>query len=540
MSKDNFPKGQFDWLCNETLSLIEIEEARLLNWGFVDITSNLDEELPALLNRLPPVAAEVWSQAQQAGLTSQDLLDNLNERKLIFKIDGNYRSRFAEAVRLFFLLRQRFSFEDWQMASRLVSDIRIQLQRRSYPRRDISSEEVIKILKDHNAPDSYITVLKQLLKNSDGEPITLARFQSEAIIQQFLQLRSGGDHALVIGASTGAGKTKGFYLPAMAEIAGMISKTPSMKILAIYPRTELLKDQLAEAFTESRKLDSLLNAQDKSPVSIGAYYGDTLPSAKFLVKSALKSSNSSWPINDDKTGWICPYFFCPNPACTSREMIWLKEDVNKEVEANERGQYGQYARLKCPACHYEITSSHLVLTREQMIHRSPDILFTTTEMLNRRLARASEHELFGINISNPPRLVLLDEIHTYEGLHGAQVAYLLRRWRYARGMGYSIPNLCVVGLSATLREAESFFSKLTGIPEQNVTYIYPYDNDLLEEAMEYNLVLKGEPVSGTSLLSTSVQSVMLLSRLLDRKRPTSDETVSRGVIGEKYLLFLIS
>ena len=35
-----------------------------------------------------------------------------------------------------------------------------------------------------------------------------------------------------------------------------------------------------------------------------------------------------------------------------------------------------------------------------------------------------------------PRLVLLDEVHTYSGVHGAQVALLLRRWRHSvRGPG---------------------------------------------------------------------------------------------------------
>jgi hypothetical protein len=537
MGKANIDKGLLDWLCNEILSLIEIGEARLLNWGFIDIRTNLSEELPILLTRLTPNAAEVWKWAQQSNVTPNDLLENLVQRKLVFLIDGYYRSRFAEVVRLLYLLRQRFSFDDWQTANKLVSDIRIQLQRRSYPRRDVCSEEVIKALKDNGAPENYLAVISQLLKNTDGNLLTLARFQHEAILQQFLQLRSGGDRALVIGAGTGAGKTKAFYIPAMAEIVGMISTIPSVKILAIYPRTELLKDQLAEAFTETRKLDLLLKTKEKPPISMGAYYGDTLPSAKFLLNSTSVTSGSSWSLRDDGTGWICPYFFCPNPACNNREMIWSKDDVNKEAKANEHGQYGQYARLKCPSCHYEITSAHLVLTREQMIHHPPDILFTTTEMLNRRLARSSEHELFGINTSNPPRLVLLDEIHTYEGLHGAQVAYLLRRWHYARGSSHSSPNVCFVGLSATLREAESFFSRLTGIPQHQVTYIAPSDKDLLEEAMEYNLVLKGDPVSGTSLLSTSVQSVMLLSRFLDRARPTSVETVSRGVIGEKIFAF---
>ncbi len=88
-------------------------------------------------------------------------------------------------------------------------------------------------------------------------------------------------------------------------------------------------------------------------------------------------------------------------------------------------------------------------------------------------------------------MLLLDEIHTHEGLHGAQVAYLLRRWRYGRRQSKyaSTPMLCV-GLSATLQNAEAFFAKLTGISRSNVHYIHPINEDLESEGAEYNIVLR--------------------------------------------------
>src|SRR2546422_284887 len=91
-----------------------------------------------------------------------------------------------------------------------------------------------------------------------------------------------------------------------------------------------------------------------------------------------------------------------------------------------------------------------------------------------------------------------------------------RRWHYARGH-HPRANLCFVGLSATLTNAESFFSKLSNLPVHQVTYIKPEEEDMTREGVEYNIVLKGDPVSGSSLLSTSVQAVMLLGRMLDPK-----------------------
>lgn len=517
-------------LCNEVLTLIEVDEVKLLNWGFFDVRSDLQTYMGDFVKRLPKYSQGRWHKAQQDGITPDDILENLIQRKLVFKLNvgGNvfYRTRFAETLRLLSLLRQRFSFADWQTASRLVSDLKIQPQRRRYPRRDIEASELLSELRGLHVSQLYMEAVQCLLKDADGGNFKLARFQKEAVLQLIRNLRSHSERSLMIGAGTGSGKTKAFYIPALAEIAASMTSEHWVRALALYPRVELLKDQLAEAFSEARKVDDLLTKYGRRSITLGAYYADTPVSAQqFLVFPP-----QSWVLNNTKDGWICPFFFCPN--CLSRDLIWYRQDLEKEKKENQKGIYGKYARLRCPACHFEVTSDQLLLTREQMIKQPPDILFTTTEMLNRRLSRTAEHHLFGIDTAGkPPRLVLLDEIHTYEELPGAQVAYLLRRWKYARSQNPQV-NLCFVGLSATLTDAETFFSKLTGVPVHRVGYIYPRDEDIEDEGIEYNVVLKGDPVSGTSLLSTSVQTVMLLGRMLDPAKSPSE-----GAYGKKIFAF---
>ena len=517
-------------LCNEVLTLIEADEAKLLNWGFFDVRSDLKTHIGDVVKRLPISSRGLWIDAQQDGITVDDILENLVQRKLIFKLNiaGNvfYRTRFAETIRLLSLLRQRFSFADWQTASRLVSDLKIQLQWRRYPKRDVEPKELISELRGLHVSQLYIEAVQCLLKDAHGGNFQLARFQKEAALQLIRNLRSYGERALTIGAGTGSGKTKAFYIPALAEIADSMTLEYWVKALALYPRVELLKDQLAETFSEARKVDGLLIKNGRRMITLGAYYGDTPASAQQFL--AFPPEN--WLLNNAKDGWICPFFFCPN--CHSHDLTWYRKDVEQEAKENQRGTYGKYARLRCSLCDFEVKSDQLLLTREQMIKQPPDILFTTTEMLNRRLSRATEHHLFGIDTAGKcPKLVLLDEIHTYEGLPGAQVAYLLRRWKYARSQR-THANLCFVGLSATLTNAEAFFSKLTGVPEHRVGYIYPRDEDLEDEGIEYNVVLKGDPVSGTSLLSTSVQTVMLLGRILDPAK-----SPSAGAYGKKIFAF---
>jgi hypothetical protein len=140
-------------------------------------------------------------------------------------------------------------------------------------------------------------------------------------------------------------------------------------------------------------------------------------------------------------------------------------------------------------------------------------LFTTTEMLNLHGANPRLEGLLGWRGNTAPSLVLLDEVHTYCGLHGAQVALLLRRWRHAVRK-----RMTFVGLSATLRDADRFFADLVGLRPSDVDSIEPAAECLEPEGREYALAVRGDPVAGASLLSTSIQTAMLFGRVLDIER----------------------
>src|SRR2546421_1625997 len=90
-------------LCNEVLTLIEVDEAKLLNWGFFDVRNDLKTHVGDLVRRLPISSRELWKEAQQYGITTDDILENLIQRKLVFKLNvaGNafYRTRFAHELR---------------------------------------------------------------------------------------------------------------------------------------------------------------------------------------------------------------------------------------------------------------------------------------------------------------------------------------------------------------------------------------------------------------------------------------------------------
>jgi len=507
-------------ICNEILSEIEIREAKLLNWGFYrSISQSLDwleDEIPIIMNRLDQQVENVNEYIPI--VNTESVKKNLIERKLIFDNgQGLFRSRFGETVRLLYLLRQRFSDEDWDDGARLISDIKILLRRRQYPKWNVNVSEVID--NTHFSPIQKDSIF--LL--TEGEK--LARFQADAIIRISESLEKNVDHGIVVGAGTGSGKTKAFYIPTLLHIVQTRQKNPGVSAIALYPRTELLQDQLREIFIQARKLDDLLKSSSQSNIRIGAYFGNVPRTARDIVQR--KRFDLNWRRSREDNGWVCPYLICPN--CNKGSLVWNDVNINKEIN-NNLGQIGKFEILECSACGYSINGDILPLTRVHLLKNPPDILFTTTETLNRRLSDPSEKHLFGIGVKNPPRLLLMDEIHLNEGFHGAQVAYLLRRWRFARG---NQTGLCVVGLSATISQPESFFRKLTGL--QNITYISPTTNDLLEEGLEYNLVVKGEISSGATLLSTTVRTLMLIGRILDPLRTST--SISGGAFGQRIFAF---
>jgi hypothetical protein len=321
----------------------------------------------------------------------------------------------------------------------------------------------------------------------------MARFQVDAAIRILEGLRLRMPRGTVVAAGTGSGKTLAFYLPTLTWLAVQRQVTPLMndvQVLALYPRNELLKDQLAEVYSQARKFDDYLGMNGARRITLGVFFGETPSNLKMALKT-WRSGNG---------GVICPFLRCPE--CGS-DLILRSDDVEAGLE-----------RLMCSKCTQCIKSDEIRLTRDSLENNPPDILFTSVEMLNQRLSDSKFRHLFGLGpkAKGVPPLVLLDEVHVYSGTYGAQVAYLLRRWSALTGRRSSF-----VGLSATISEGRAFFASLTGMNEGAVEEISPQPEDLMSEGAEYLVALRGDPVSQKALLSTSIQSLMLMSRVLDPK-----------------------
>lgn len=482
------------------LDRIEAIEMRSLEWGFTD--GSLGEQETFALGDA------VSAKAPSCGSDGQSLVEELIEAKLIFEMpstggDVRIRSRFAEMMRLLSANRQLFPNSPWQSAPSLVADFRVDRRPRRFPRRDRTPGAILQ-----SNPDIVGTspLRRDLWNSLTSRP--LAAFQERATSRLSSATDDGGT---IVTAGTGSGKTIAFYLPGMIRISEAIDARYWVKAIAIYPRIELLKDQLAEAFRMARAIDVALGAHGRRPLIIGALFGATPRRA-----DQKELTDRKWQRRGQD--FVCPWMRCP--SCGS-ELLWRGSDVEAATE-----------RLFCAEmdCRGNVSEDQIVLTRGRLQRQPPDILFTTTEILNQRLSDHWMRGLFGVGLpsARKPMLALLDEVHTYQGTTGAQAALTLRRWRHLLAA-----PITWVGLSATLGDAARFFADLTGVHPDLVVEITPTTEEYDEEGAEYQILLRGDPASRTSLLSTTIQTSMLLPRLLDPPGATD----TSGSFGRRAFLF---
>ncbi len=128
------------------------------------------------------------------------------------------------------------------------------------------------------------------------------------------------------------------------------------------------------------------------------------------------------------------------------------------MNALANSQQGELRKFLChgypdgrgPITFERYTGQESNAERERILAQPPDILLTNYVMLELILTRPQERPL--IQAAQGLQFLVLDELHTYRGRQGADVALLVRRVRDA----VHAPHLQCVGTSATLADGDSF------------------------------------------------------------------------------------
>ena len=94
----------------------------------------------------------------------------------------------------------------------------------------------------------------------------------------------------------------------------------------------------------------------------------------------------------------------------------------------------------------KMTPDRIITRREAMHKNPPDILLTNYKMLDYLLIQPKTKDIWRKNQAGGLRYIVVDELHTFDGAQGTDLACLLRRLKHR----LSSPDACPVGTSATL------------------------------------------------------------------------------------------
>jgi len=144
------------------------------------------------------------------------------------------------------------------------------------------------------------------------------------------------------------------------------------------------------------------------------------------------------------------------------ETIWGDDRLNGKITAGLFIGEGK-DKKKFPK---EMGETHIIENRDTIIENPPDILLTNFKMLDYALLRNNYHNLWNYNLEDPSLLqfLVLDELHTYDGAQGTDVANLIRRLKLKLGIAQG--QVCAVGTSATIGSGEDSIQLLTEYAEK--------------------------------------------------------------------------
>ncbi len=159
-----------------------------------------------------------------------------------------------------------------------------------------------------------------------------------------------------------------------------------------------------------------------------------------------------------------------------------------------------------------------LISREQMRSEPPHILVTNYSMLEYLLLRPEDHEFFDGANSLFWRFIILDEVHSYQGAQGAELALLLRRVK-ERVAQSQRGRILFAGTSATLGKG------IEDMPE-----LVRFGESLFNERVEF--------ISGSSEEAQLRQDVISpdIDRLGDGHEPWTASAVAINEMAEVVVL----
>ncbi|MCC8046585.1 MAG: DEAD/DEAH box helicase [Clostridiales bacterium] len=160
-------------------------------------------------------------------------------------------------------------------------------------------------------------------------------------------------------------------------------------------------------------------------------------------------------------------------------------------------------------------SEHGVITdHETMLNNPPDILLTNYKMLDYLLVRPRDALLWQDNDSETLKYIAVDELHTFDGAQGTDLACLLRRLK--RRLGIYDGYLCCVGTSATMGSKDNN-SSIREYAAEIFGELFDMDSVITEDRLTAAEFFEGQEITEFSM--PSPEQIAELDRLSSEDEP---------------------
>ena len=160
-----------------------------------------------------------------------------------------------------------------------------------------------------------------------------------------------------------------------------------------------------------------------------------------------------------------------------------------------------------------MTEDGIIEDARTIVSNPPDIVLTNFKMLDYGIMKAENATLWEYNIQNPGLLkfLILDELHTYDGAQGTDVANLIRRLKLRIGIDRG--SVCGIGTSATI-----------GSGEESKQLLCDYASDVFGEVFLPENVIEEHRVPASELFQGEGGPFMPPPRALDHLVMREDES----------------
>ena len=364
---------------------------------------------------------------------------------------------------------------------------------------------VAELAKESTAIDEAFVrfATKGLFKDINGVPKKLYQHQRDSIEA----VRNDRKH-LVITTGTGSGKTESFMLPMFANILEEAKrwrkgKTPAMRALILYPLNALADDQMVRLRQSLNTKEVVKELRDSygNIITFGRYTGDTPGSGKPLGEKAFYNRRVE------------------QEAASRQRMQRLNLLLQEgKIDAEEHEKL-----LFATSLVYEEQKAEL-WHRYQMQHSPPDILITNFSMLNIMLVRAHEEMIFAQTkawLYDDDRNIfhlVVDELHSYRGTAGSEVAYTIRLLLDRLGLHPTHPQVRFLASSASMPNdgrGDQYISGFFGLDVEAGRDKFKVISDAVKvepdeyvqsykEVMQVYNAMKDEPVMSATDLSRAI------------------------------------